>query len=783
MKKTIILLFQLLIPLTIFSQKIDSISASTVTAGQGLNLTLYCSGTHFHPTVENKLDFNFNVVKGTQVVNSIGVIDSFSLSANMLIPDYIPSGYYDVSLTNANDGTMVLKKGLHVMGASTPSSFLSPTFANSGKTVNVSIIGIGTHFKKGEGLTVKFNGGDVSSKTIVSDTLINTTLIIPKDKNGSYTVSVYNTIDGFTNREFNVIGRPSPAIVDVSPDTASAGKTVTVKISGTNTHFTRAQNKVNFGFSSDSADVIVLNDSSLTATISIPVKTFTNDYDIIVTNAEDGSLKLINNFRVKGVPMPSIISLNPSKVTSGQTLDLMIYSKNTHFLSEKPDVRFNFFQTAGTTVLNSLTVIGDTILKANITLPNYLKTGNYMLHVSSSSIGSRWINFHVDGAPDATLVSITPSEANAGQILNVTVFGKNTNFYKGKPTTLLFDFGLQGIVTADSIIIHDDSILKARIAIPSDVVTGYYKLVVMDSIDGSPALYKSFNVTGTFHAEINSIKPGKGKAGETLDLIVFGKKTHFLQDEPDLFVDFKQPNGANSLNAITYINDTILIGNITIPATTLAGEYNIRLSSISDGIMNGTFKVEEECRVHYNTTYDKSNNTFTLELDSLTTLANSFFWNFGDGTTSTDKLPTHTFASDTLYNVCLTASTIGDSCTYCHIIGKDSLGNPVLKKKGFSANVVPYKPVITNINDLWQNNSVNIIYPNPATNQITIQNDAFDITSETEVIIYGVDGKTLFKQYLAKNRSEINVSCFAKGIYLLQLRNGKNSKQIKFIKE
>jgi len=54
-------------------------------------------------------------------------------------------------------------------------------------------------------------------------------------------------------------------------------------------------------------------------------------------------------------------------------------------------------------------------------------------------------------------------------------------------------------------------------------------------------------------------------------------------------------------------------------------------------------------------------------------------WDFGDGTTSTEQNPVHTFAEEGLYNVCLTISNTSDTCddTYCEevYVYNDSIGD------------------------------------------------------------------------------------------------------------
>lgn len=98
------------------------------------------------------------------------------------------------------------------------------------------------------------------------------------------------------------------------------------------------------------------------------------------------------------------------------------------------------------------------------------------------------------------------------------------------------------------------------------------------------------------------------------------------------------------------------------------------------------------CFAYYTTSYDTLLNNFNIDVDSTTkSQAISYLWDFGDGVTSTLENPTHHYSTDGIYNVCLKAySAFGDSCLYCHEIGKDSLGN-IAKNGGFTitANQIP----------------------------------------------------------------------------------------------
>jgi len=123
--------------------------------------------------------------------------------------------------------------------------------------------------------------------------------------------------------------------------------------------------------------------------------------------------------------------------------------------------------------------------------------------------------------------------------------------------------------------------------------------------------------------------------------------------------------------------------------------------------------------VSYSTAYDSISNTFSLTIDSITSvLAVGYHWDFGDGTTSTLSFPSHVFTVDTTYNVCMKIYTLlGDSCDYCHVIGKDWQGN-IIRNGAFGLNVVPFSSV--GISQIQNPLTTITIAPNPFTSQTII---------------------------------------------------------------
>jgi len=169
----------------------------------------------------------------------------------------------------------------------------------------------------------------------------------------------------------------------------------------------------------------------------------------------------------------------------------------------------------------------------------------------------------------------------------------------------------------------------------------------------------------------------------------------------------------------------------------------------------------------FTTTYSATNNEFILEVDSAT-MAQSigYAWDFGDGSTSTASFPTHVYAVNGVYNVCVTtADANGQSCNYCHAIGIDAGGNVVTRTDadGFTINVVPFgwvgiAPASTDV--------AFDVFPNPTAGAVTVSG----LAEGTVVEIADLTGRRLAG--LTVHAGTLDLSAFAQGLYLLKTPYG-----------
>lgn len=158
-------------------------------------------------------------------------------------------------------------------------------------------------------------------------------------------------------------------------------------------------------------------------------------------------------------------------------------------------------------------------------------------------------------------------------------------------------------------------------------------------------------------------------------------------------------------------------------------------------------------------------------------LSISYLWDFGDGTTSNQPYPSHTYQGNGPYNVCLTVTSVDSSnytCidTYCRQVGIDSLGNITYKSSGFTINVLdPYGRVGQEEYD-----ELNVsIYPNPATNFVNVEG----IKEDVEWKLYNLQGEQMANGQLNAGDSKIDFGNKKPGLYILTLNSASVIKSVK----
>tara|TARA_B100001287_G_scaffold268130_1_gene264048 strand:- start:2553 stop:4868 length:2316 start_codon:yes stop_codon:yes gene_type:complete len=199
---------------------------------------------------------------------------------------------------------------------------------------------------------------------------------------------------------------------------------------------------------------------------------------------------LLSVIIASGFYSQSLTAITPSSGNQGETLDVTITGENTNF-TQGSGTSINFsFEQGSTTIVNSYEIVDDVTLVANITIPSDAALGTY--DVSASDNVAPLVNAF--SVTQASLVSISPSSADLGQTLDVSIVGENTHFTQASQTTLHFSFEQVGTTIVNSYDVVDDVNLTANITIPSDITPGTYNVSTSSEYDGELVLVESFTI-------------------------------------------------------------------------------------------------------------------------------------------------------------------------------------------------------------------------------------------------------------------------------------------------
>jgi hypothetical protein len=161
----------------------------------------------------------------------------------------------------------------------------------------------------------------------------------------------------------------------------------------------------------------------------------------------------------------------------------------------------------------------------------------------------------------------------------------------------------------------------------------------------------------------------------------------------------------------------------------------------------------------------------------------TYLWSFGDGTSSTQQYPQHTYTSTGVYNVCLTVSDSINSCidTHCDSAGVFRIMTGVGMNQLNILNSSPTSSIIENIYPVSMN-----VFPNPVS-----ENSQLIVLSEKNfkatINILNVLGEIVSTESqliaVGKNNIQLKTNNIASGTYFLCVFDGdKNFKNIKLIK-
>lgn len=165
-----------------------------------------------------------------------------------------------------------------------------------------------------------------------------------------------------------------------------------------------------------------------------------------------------------------------------------------------------------------------------------------------------------------------------------------------------------------------------------------------------------------------------------------------------------------------------------------------------------TWKVgENDITTRFDYVMDNNIVSFT----NTNTTATTFLWDFGDGTTSTEEHPTHTYENNGVYQVSLTSNACDEISTKIQSVEISSLSNT-----DFTIEQLR-------------------IYPNPAVDYVYL-----NTTDSSSIRIFDNTGKEL-KTTISQteNNYRLDISAFSSGVYFIQVQRDSHTQTFKIFKK
>ncbi len=542
-------------------------SIAPTSGGQGRTVTVALSGfaTHWQQGTTTAVFERFGC--NVPVVARVTVGSPTSAVLDVQIPSNACVGPY---LLRLQTGGEIVTTTLSVY-AQTASLGLSPSTAMAGRTVTVNFLGEFSHFKKSQTAAVIDGAGVALQNFSVTSTASATAkfVIAPDALPGFRTVTLTSPLAGGA---FEVLTAPfvvssTPAqLTAIEPFHAAPGSTsVGARIVGLFTHFNQ-QTTVSFGPNTAVSNLSVVSETELHFNLAIDQGAAIGWRSAFVNT---GAEQLTIGFRVDGPAAPAIVSVSPVSGAQGESLTVTITGANTNFNQSS-----ELILGAGVSVAN-FAVTSPTTATAVVAVSPTAPIGPNTVIVITDTVDGQEI---VSGAGFSVtagigqVLSVAPTAATQGQVLNVTLVGQSTHWLQGGSTA---DFGSGIVVTQFTVV--DATHAVAQVAVLSGAPLGFRTVTVVTDGEIS-SLVQAFSVQqGT--PTLLSSAPNAGVQGTTFDVQVLGQFTHWQQGTTTASY------GAGvRVNSATVVDSVSLVLNVTIdPTAAVSSHPGCRALTVTTG--------------------------------------------------------------------------------------------------------------------------------------------------------------------------------------------------------
>ena len=540
--------------------QILSVTPAVATQSQILNIALVGEGTHWLQG-GSAADFGAGVV-----VNALTVADATHASAQVTILSTAPLGFHTVSMQT--DGEYVsMTQGLNITEATPVLLSSSPNSAPQATTFNVQVLGQQTHWVQGVTTASYGDGITVNSFTVLDSASGTINVTIDPLAFVEYAPGCHNLTVTTGTEQVSLASQlcvqPGAAIVtNVNPHSSPKGQTLTVTVTGQNTHFTQGLTTADFGIGINTSAVTVTSPTSATLDLAV-TSSAPNGYHS-ATLRTVGEVAYSQYAFIVGSGTPRLASAAPTAGQQGQSLTVRLLGEFTHWVQGTTTVTFG----TGITV-NTVTIVDATTADVAITVDPLTFIGDRLVTATTGGEIVSANKFSVVAGP-AIIANSTPQSGNQGQDIILTLTGLNTHWAQG--ATQFSMAGVGGDIKLNYFLVGSPTSATAGITISPTAGLGSRSIYM---ITGGESLVSAnaFVVTGGIPA-VASVSPGSGTPGDTsLNVQIAGLYTHWdststVDFGPGITVQTFTVNSSTSITAVIDIGIAAGLGTRTVTVRT-----------------------------------------------------------------------------------------------------------------------------------------------------------------------------------------------------------------------
>lgn len=347
----------------------------------------------------------------------------------------------------------------------------------------------------------------------------------------------------------------SQTINSIVPNTGSVGATISAVITSQNTFFQvgsqhgiqkvrliRGQCPV-----LDAINVTIIDTEHVSLDFVLPATIPDGAFDLEIVKYTGPSIKLNSGFTVSGGTVISMNSISPAVVSESQIIDFTIGGQNLNLLVNTGFV-VSFNKGSYSFNMTNYTILNNDSLLINTYVPGYIDSGNYSVTIYSSNLGCYSLpgGINIQTSNPKQLVSISPSQANAGTTLSALVTARNTFFMSGSPQGLNM-IQLQdqncNVITATNVNILSDTTVSADFPISATERNGLYDLFVQTRMNTSYLLPLSFEVMNGMDKDVLTFSPPNALANTQLFATITGLNLSNIISATPVTAELKTSSG------------------------------------------------------------------------------------------------------------------------------------------------------------------------------------------------------------------------------------------------